>query len=32
MLMEELKPAGLYLYIMIENLDEIPPLRGVLGI
>jgi hypothetical protein len=32
MLMDALVPKGLYLYIMIEKVEEIPPLRAVLGI
>lgn len=32
LLMKGLKPQGLYLYIMIESIEEIPPLRSVLGV
>ena len=30
-MLESLAPTGLYLYIMVENLAEIEPLRRVLG-
>lgn len=30
-MLESLSPAGLYLYIMVQDLDEIEPLRRVLG-
>ena len=30
-MLEALTPTGLYLYIMVESLEEIDPLRRVLG-
>ena len=31
LVLDNLDPAGLYLYIMVGNLEETPPLRRVLG-